>query len=92
MTAFPFKGFYPFSDDDALQDELISKCKPVDVCCLKDLSLKNNFSAIHLNCRSVLNKLDDINLLLNLCDSSPSVILLSETWLTPNSCFNLPFI
>ncbi len=89
MTVFPFKGFYPFSDDDDLEDELILKCKSVSLSCLKDSSLTSNFSVLHLNCCSVLKKLDDINMLIDSCNS-PDVILLSETWLTPNSCFNLP--
>lgn len=62
MPTFPFKGFYPF-DDNVTEDELIARCRNVDLNSLCNIKLQNEFSVFHLNCRSIVNKLDDIALL-----------------------------
>jgi hypothetical protein len=44
---------------------------------------------VHLNCRSVMSKMDDINLLLSSFATLPDLLFLSETWLTADHCFSL---
>ena len=87
MSTFPYTGIYPF-DDNLADDDLFNRCHKI-IDCLGNVKLRSEFSVLHLNCRSVLNKLNDIALLNALFDMPPDILMLSETWLTPASYFNL---
>ena len=47
-----------------------------------NLNIKNNLNIINLNCRSLINKLDDIENLLNTINFELDILSLTETWLT----------
>ncbi|XP_071943453.1 uncharacterized protein [Antedon mediterranea] len=49
----------------------------------------NHFSILSLNCRSMVNKFDDILNLINSINHSFSIIALEETWISPNSTTSL---
>jgi len=53
-------------------------------CMTKD-SKGDEFSVLHLNTRSILNKFDDLKAYLNSLEYEFSVIGLSETWLNQNN-------
>lgn len=91
MTFFPFKGFYPFAADGEMDDDLLRRCCDADVSSLRKLCSghPNDFSVVHLNCRSVMGKMDDTNLLLSSFANLPDLLFLSETWLTADHCFSL---
>ena len=88
MAQFPFKGFYPF-DDDPRVEEIISRChlassSPHKVTCFND-----NIALLHINCCSVNNKLNELELYINSFDNTPDLIFLSETWLSNTSIFKI---
>jgi hypothetical protein len=91
MTLFPYKGFYPFAADGEMDDDLLLRCCDVDVSSLRKLcsARPNDVSVVHLNCHSVLGKMDDINLLLSSFANLPDLLFLSETRLTAGHCFSL---
>ena len=89
MAQFPFKGFYPFDDDPRVEEEIISHCHPASssphmVTCFND-----NIALLHINCYSVNNKLDELELYINSFDNTPDLIFLSETWLSNTSIFKI---
>ena len=45
--------------------------------------MNDKFSLLHINCRSIINKLQDIQMLIEHCDAN--IIDLNETWLV---CLN----
>lgn len=47
---------------------------------LKKLAKENTLGIFHLNCRSINNKFDDLQLLFDSLDFSFNVIMFSETW------------
>ena len=53
-------------------------------------SKDDEFSLLHLNIRSILNKFDDLKAYLNSLEYNFSVIGLSETWLNQNNCTDFP--
>ena len=50
----------------------------------------NEFSILHLNIRSVVNKFDDLKAYLNSLEYKFSIIELSETWLNPDNINESP--
>ena len=58
--------------------------------CLTKDSKDDEFSLLHLNIRSILNKFDDLKAYLNSLEYNFSVIGLSETWLNQNNCTDFP--
>ena len=58
--------------------------------CLTEDSKDNQFSTLHLNIRSILNKFDDLKAYLNSLEYKFSVIGLSETWLNQNNMNDFP--
>ncbi len=58
------------------------ECEYVDLASRDTIKLHN--SILHLNIRSLPNKINELEALLNMFDS-PKVIMLSETWLTVNT-------
>lgn len=44
----------------------------------------NSLSLLHINCRSIRNKQDEVNTLLQMLSVKFDLILLTETWLTVN--------
>ena len=58
-------------------------------CMTKD-SKGDEFSVLHLNTRSILNKFDDLKAYLNSLEYKFSVIGLSETWLDQNNINDFP--
>ena len=52
---------------------------------LSSLNFNNHFSLLHLNCRSIFNKLPQFNVFLNNCNVPFSLIGLTETWLNENN-------
>ena len=53
-------------------------------------SKDNEFSVLHLNTRSILNKFEDFKAYLNSLEYEFSVIGLSETWLNHNNMNDFP--
>ena len=82
-----------FSDNFEIRGITQSQC-----CNIFNNLNDDTFSQMHLNIRSLNKHFDDLQLLLNLTsDKSPSIIGLSETWLTndshhPYSISNYKFI
>ena len=58
-------------------------------CMTKD-SKDNEFSILHLNIRSILNKFDDLKAYLSSLEYKFSIIGLSETWLNPDNINEFP--
>ena len=89
--------FDPFSrivSDDLSQpythfENLRRDCKFHEACKLKirpaDQSDMRSFDVLHLNARSVVNKFDEINTLLNNLDHQWAAICVSESWLTQDT-------
>ena len=69
-------------------------CKYYDINAYNKLLYKtsNCFTIMHLNTRSITNKLDTITALLHTLHKRPSVIVVTETWLNDLNCnlFNIP--
>ena len=77
-TNFLFKGFYLFDDDPSAED-IMSYSGLSSLSSGSETFCKSNFNLLHINCRSVLNKLNDQELLINSFHMVPDVIMLSET-------------
>ena len=48
-------------------------------------NVNNIFSVLHINARSVLNKIDDLNIMFSKLKKVPDVLGISETWLSENN-------
>ena len=89
INSFPYRGFYPYSDDVDIENSLLSRCNLVPD--FPDIVTNPQAMCFyHLNCRSVRNKASELDLLVNACNRSPDVVMLTETWLSMNDVFVLP--
>ena len=91
---FTFTWYCKNCQSDEIQNTDILDPKKIDPKNLPDkISIvkkgKNELLVIHLNCRSVVNKEEELWDLINLL--SPDIICLTETWLDPSTpVFNVP--
>lgn len=76
-----FNEIYP-----DLNNESQSKYYDVDSFRLEFRKSPKNFAVFHLNVRSLCNKLDKLNTLLDLLGYKFDIICLTETWLTSFTC------
>lgn len=81
---FLFKGFYPLNDEDYVEDDIVSGYSSAPL--PKQCDVSPGIKLIHINCRSVYEKMTDIEMFVQLL--LPDVLFLSETWLR-DSVFSL---
>ncbi len=82
---FPYSGFYAFDDSSETEEFLLNCCKNVTVSGYNEI--KNNsdlFTILHVNCRSIMNKDTELELLLSSLNNKPRICLFTETWLSEN--------
>lgn len=71
---------YPYDDSSDTLNDILSRCQCFDYTTFNASSFINNFSILHLNIRSAVNKIDELSIWLSKLLSKPDVICLSETW------------
>ena len=90
-TSFPWICNICRKDDEAISNKidpsiLSENSQPAK---LHDLKNSNeDFTILNINCRSLLNKIEDLNYILN--ELKPDIVCLTETWLdnsTKENCF-----
>jgi hypothetical protein len=90
MTAtehcFPYSGFYVYEDSSEAEEHLINYCKNVTVADYNDVKDNSNlFTVMHVNCRSIVNKVTELESLLFSLNNKPDICFFSETWLSNNA-------
>ncbi len=84
-NSVPFGGFYVYDDSSETEKQLLSRRKNVTVPELNRTKTNTNmFTALHVNCRSIVNKDVDIKLLLSSLNTKPHVCVFTETWISSN--------
>ncbi len=71
---------YLYDDSSDTLLEVIARCQRYDYASFNASSFHNAFSVLHLNIRSVTDKIDELNVWLSKLVAKPDVICLSETW------------
>ena len=81
LIKIPFSGFYPYSDNDDVEDDIVKRCSGASKTQLKSISHTGNMSLLHINRRSIRHKVDDLEIFLKCFNQLPDVLFLTETWL-----------
>ena len=86
MAKLLFSGFYSCDDDEFIEDDLVNCYSFVNMPAFNAILMVNEFSIFHLKYLSVVKKLDDFGIMVNIM-AFPDLLMLPETWLTSVSCF-----
>ncbi len=83
-TDFPFAGFYVFDDKIESEDYLKSHCHEVSLDGYNDNCIVANdvLTVMHMNTRSLKNKVCHVESLFGSMSVLPDICLISETWLS----------
>lgn len=78
MTAtercFPFNGFYVYDDSNEAEEHLINCCKNATIADYNDVKGNSDlFTVMHVNCRSIVNKVTELETLLFSLNSKPDI-------------------
>jgi len=89
MTAtehcFPYSGFYVYDDSNEAEEHLMNCCKNVTIADYNNIINNSDlFTIMHVNCRSVVNKVTELESLLFSLNNKPDICFFSETWLSNN--------
>ena len=84
-NSIPYTGFYAFDDSTEAEERLLNCCKNVTLPKYNDVANNSDlFVIMHVNCRSIVNKDEDLELLLHSMNCKPQICMLTETWLSSN--------
>lgn len=81
---------YPYDDSVDVNNELLSRCQKYDFLNFNSRLFLDKFSIVHLNIRSALHKMDELNIWLTSLLNRPNVVCLTETWFQP--CMPCPVL
>ena len=89
--AFEYHGFFPFDNNDAHEQQLITNCKLYTVNDINNMKIlssnSHNLYVLHLNCCSLHSKFNAFCAFLLQLEHQPDVICLTESWLAPHDDF-----
>ena len=78
LTKFLIGGFYPYSDNDDIEDDILKCCSEASKTQLKSILHTGNMSLLNINCH-IRHKVDDLELFLECFNQLPDVLFLTET-------------
>ncbi len=80
-------NFYPFDDDYNAERYVMDKCVLHTPDAIYKYNVPNAFNVLHVNCCSLKAKFADIEMFLLTLVNPPSVLVLTESWITQYSKF-----